>query len=210
MPPSSRPISKARVLRAADLAYARLNGAKLSGADLTGALLDQADFHEVSCDAALIAGTNLESVSNLTQSQINAMTGDRHTVLPADLKPPLSWRGHPDDIGAEPEDNRAGDPADPFEAADTTPEPEEKSPVEPKPLSASASREELFDLLGLEPTATADEIRKAYRKLAKIYHPDLNPGDEAAAQQFKAIDEAHRVLLAPTAGGSHAATAALL
>ena len=187
------------ILRAADLAYARLNGAKLSGADLTGALLDQADFLEVSCDAALIAGTNLASVGNLTQSQINAMMGDRETVLPADLKRPLPWCGRPHDIGTEPEGSRAGGPADPFDGIETAaPELEDEPPVEPpKPISASASREELFDLLGLEPTATADEIRKVYRKLAKIYHPDLNPGDEAAAQQFKTIDEAHRLLLAP-------------
>ena len=43
-------------------------------------------------------------------------------------------------------------------------------------------------------TASADEIKSAYRKLAKQYHPDFHPGDAAAAEKFKEINEANEVL----------------
>ena len=52
-------------------------------------------------------------------------------------------------------------------------------------------------LLGLEPSATLPEIKKAYRKLARKYHPDLNPGDKLAETRFKEINEAQEVLSAP-------------
>ena len=48
--------------------------------------------------------------------------------------------------------------------------------------------------LGLERTATTDEIRKAYRKLARKYHPDLNPGDKPSEEKFKKVQEAYDVL----------------
>lgn len=51
-----------------------------------------------------------------------------------------------------------------------------------------------YKTLGVSKTATADEIRKAYRKLAKEYHPDAKPGDAAAAEKFKEIQEAYAVL----------------
>jgi len=51
-----------------------------------------------------------------------------------------------------------------------------------------------YKTLGLSITATQDEIRKAYRKLAKQYHPDANPGNEKAEQLFKAVAEAYTVL----------------
>jgi DnaJ-class molecular chaperone len=51
-----------------------------------------------------------------------------------------------------------------------------------------------YETLGVSRGASADEIRKAYRKLAKQYHPDRNPDDESAAQKFKEIQEAHSVL----------------
>ena len=49
-------------------------------------------------------------------------------------------------------------------------------------------------MLGVARDAKADEIRKAYRKLARKYHPDLNPGDKAAEERFKKVQEAYDVL----------------
>lgn len=51
-----------------------------------------------------------------------------------------------------------------------------------------------YDILGVGKTATEDEIKSAYRKLAKKYHPDLNPNDKQAAEKFKECSEAYEVL----------------
>ena len=51
--------------------------------------------------------------------------------------------------------------------------------------------------LGLDKTASPEDIKKAYRKLARKYHPDLNPDDEAAKKKFQQINEAHEVLSDP-------------
>ncbi|RPD49399.1 J domain-containing protein [Hymenobacter sediminis] len=51
-----------------------------------------------------------------------------------------------------------------------------------------------YQVLGLEKTATKDQIKKAYRKLARQYHPDVNPNDAEAERRFKEINEAHEVL----------------
>lgn len=53
---------------------------------------------------------------------------------------------------------------------------------------------EYYKILGVEQTAAADEIKKAYRKLALKYHPDKNPGNKEAETQFKEINEAYAVL----------------
>ena len=47
-----------------------------------------------------------------------------------------------------------------------------------------------YQVLGVSPNADEDTIRQAYRRLAKKYHPDLNPGDAAAAQKMNEINEA--------------------
>lgn len=51
-----------------------------------------------------------------------------------------------------------------------------------------------YKTLGLDKTATADDIKKAYRKLARKFHPDMNPGDKEAEKRFKEINEANEVL----------------
>lgn len=54
-----------------------------------------------------------------------------------------------------------------------------------------------YQILELEKTAPQEQIKKAYRKLARKYHPDVNPGDKEAEKKFKAINEAHEVLSDP-------------
>lgn len=51
-----------------------------------------------------------------------------------------------------------------------------------------------YKILGVEKNASQEEIKSAYRKLAKQYHPDLHPGDNAAAEKFKEVNEAYSVL----------------
>ena len=57
-----------------------------------------------------------------------------------------------------------------------------------------ASRPDYYKTLGVDKKATPDEIKKAYRKLARKYHPDRNPDDKAAEARFKEISQAHDVL----------------
>lgn len=57
-----------------------------------------------------------------------------------------------------------------------------------------ASAKDYYKTLGVKRDASADDIRKAYRRLARKYHPDLNPGDKAAEERFKEIQEANDVL----------------
>ena len=51
-----------------------------------------------------------------------------------------------------------------------------------------------YDLLGIKKNATEKEVKQAYRKLARKYHPDVNPGDKASEAKFKEINEAYEVL----------------
>ncbi len=56
---------------------------------------------------------------------------------------------------------------------------------------------DLYSILGVDEKATAADLKKAYRKLAKKYHPDANPGDKAAEERFKEISDAYDVLSDP-------------
>jgi molecular chaperone DnaJ len=62
---------------------------------------------------------------------------------------------------------------------------------------ASAPKHEYYETLGVPKSAAADDIRKAYRKLARKYHPDLNPGDKSAEERFRNLQEAYDVLSDP-------------
>ncbi len=57
-----------------------------------------------------------------------------------------------------------------------------------------ADKRDYYEVLGVDKNASADDIKKAYRKMAKKYHPDLNPGDAAAEASFKECNEAYEVL----------------
>ncbi|MBX6358857.1 MAG: J domain-containing protein [Acidobacterium ailaaui] len=58
----------------------------------------------------------------------------------------------------------------------------------------ATQNKDYYAILGIKKTATQDEVRKAFRKLARKYHPDVNPGDKKAEEKFKEISEAHDIL----------------
>ena len=62
---------------------------------------------------------------------------------------------------------------------------------------ATATKKDYYEILGVKKSASAEDIRKAFRKLARKYHPDVNPGDKSAEEKFKAISEANDVLSDP-------------
>jgi molecular chaperone DnaJ len=62
---------------------------------------------------------------------------------------------------------------------------------------ATSTKKDYYEILGVKKSASADDIRKAFRKLARKYHPDVNPGDKSAEEKFKALSEANEVLSDP-------------
>jgi molecular chaperone DnaJ len=58
----------------------------------------------------------------------------------------------------------------------------------------AATTNDFYEILGIKKGSSTDEVKKAYRKLARKYHPDLNPGDKTAEKKFKDINEAYEVL----------------
>src|SRR3974390_1763317 len=61
----------------------------------------------------------------------------------------------------------------------------------------ATTQKDYYAALGVKKSASAEEIRKAFRKLARKYHPDVNPGDKAAEEKFKQVSEANDVLSDP-------------
>ena len=64
-------------------------------------------------------------------------------------------------------------------------------------MATTTSKKDYYETLGVKKSASAEDIRKAFRKLARKYHPDVNPGDKAAEEKFKALSEANEVLSDP-------------
>src|SRR5688500_15413801 len=60
-----------------------------------------------------------------------------------------------------------------------------------------AAKKDYYETLGVPKGATDDDIRKSYRRLARKYHPDLNPGDKSAEDKFKNVQEAYDILNDP-------------
>src|SRR3974377_438078 len=61
----------------------------------------------------------------------------------------------------------------------------------------ATKQQDYYETLGVKREASSEDIRKAYRRLARKHHPDLNPGDKAAGERFKKVQEAYDILSDP-------------
>ncbi len=154
-------------LRGANLSRALLGSSDLSFANLSNAIFDNADLDNTRLTGAFLEGARLHFAANLTQAQIEDAHGDEATSLPAYLSIPDAWRRvFLAFADSDEEDEDDQLPADPYM------------------------------LFGLSRRAKPEDIRAAYLRLAKKYHPDLNPGDVEAERRFKRITEGYRLLIA--------------
>jgi hypothetical protein len=167
-------------LRFATLTGADLEGAKLTGVDLMHARLDHAkliatDFTDAVLDHVDFTEANMKRAIIIGATLINARNLTQAQVNSAygDASTLLPAALKP--------------PLEWFPEADE----EELS------LFTEDREEDPYDILGLEKAATVDEIRGAHRNLVKKLHPDVNPSDTAAAEQFKKVSAAYHILSDP-------------
>jgi uncharacterized protein YjbI with pentapeptide repeats len=156
-------------LRYCDLTDAELVLSNLSGANFGGARLTGTDFSGARLDGTWLHYADLSTAIGLAELQVGAALYGDGTVFPSYLVVrPIE---HGDDLASE-------DEAGLLDAGD------------------GLAVTDAYALLGVSSMATAKEIREAYRKLAKKYHPDLNPGDPNAVRRFARLNEAQIFALA--------------
>src|SRR5258705_6267873 len=63
--------------------------------------------------------------------------------------------------------------------------------------NVTVAKQDYYEVLGIKRNAKPEEIKKAYRRLARKYHPDVNPGDKSSEDRFKLTTEAHDILSDP-------------
>ena len=171
-------------LRQADLARTALIQADLSDTNLAGARLDNADLTGASLSRARLGGADLTLAVGLTNAQIHSAYCDLETQLPTYLDAADIYKDPESEAEPEIEDDPVVEET--LAADDEAPEAgEAPPPIRKRPINP-------YRVLEVTPQATALELRNAYLRLAKKYHPDVNPGDAEAEQRFKDINEAYR------------------